>query len=168
MYPYPWRVSYHDCFGWSVSAPAYSPLVFHLTRCISPKSPKPMPSRILLADPVLVVQNGMRAILKGEDDLEVCRVVGSAPEAHRAIRRSAPDLVITSLSLEDTGGLDFVEDLRASHPDLPVLVFGRYDQAEIAKRALAVGADGYVPKSAPTETLIESLHRVIDGDTYVA
>jgi DNA-binding NarL/FixJ family response regulator len=76
--------------------------------------------------------------------------------------------VILSLSLEETGGLNFLEELRVSHPDLPVLMFGRYDQAEVAKRALAIGADGYVPKTAPTETLIESLHRVIDGDTYVA
>lgn len=125
-----------------------------------------MPLRVLLADPIEVVQDGVRAILKGEDDLEVSRVVGSAPEAHRAIRKSAPDLVITSLSLEETGGLSFLEDLRASHPDLPVLVFGRYDQPEVAKRALAVGADGYVPKNAPIGTLIGALHHVIDGGTY--
>jgi len=126
-----------------------------------------MPSRVLLADPVQVVQNGIRALLSDEEELRVCTTVGSAAEAHRAIREYAPDLVILSLSLEETGGLSFLEDLRTSYSDLPVLVFGRYDQAEVAKRALAVGANGYVPKNAPTETLIDALHQVIDGDTYV-
>ncbi|WP_251980337.1 response regulator [Salinibacter ruber] len=127
-----------------------------------------MPSRILLADPVLVVQNGIRALLSDEEELRICTTVGSAVEAHRALREYAPDLVILSLSLEETGGLNFLEELRVSHPDLPVLVFGRYDQAEVAKQALAIGADGYVPKTTPIDTLIESLHRVLDGDTYVA
>lgn len=126
-----------------------------------------MPSRVLLVDPTEVVQNGIRALLNEEEELRLCTTVGSASEAYRAIRACAPDLVIISLLLEDTGGLDFLEDLRTSHPDLPVLVFGRYDHAEVAKNALATGADGYVPKNASVETLIESLHRVIAGDTYV-
>jgi DNA-binding NarL/FixJ family response regulator len=126
-----------------------------------------MPSRILLADPIPVVQNGARDLLSDEEELRICTIVGSASEAHRAIRENAPDLVILSLSLEETGGLNFLEELRVSHPDLPVLVFGRYDQAEVVKRALAIGADGYVAKNAPAETLIEALHHVIDGETYV-
>jgi len=150
-----------------VSAPTHSPPGFFISRGVSPKSPKPMPSCILLADPVVAVQNGMRALLSHEEELKVCTTVGSASEARRAIREYAPDLVVLSLSLEETGGLSFLEELRISYSDLPVLVFGRYDQAEVAKRALAVGADGYVPKNAPAGTLIESLHHVIDGGTYV-
>src|SRR6185295_7069721 len=54
-----------------------------------------------------------------------------------------------------------------ARPDLPVIVLSSSEDPQDARKALAQGALGYVPKSASQHTLLAAIRIVLDGDVYV-
>ncbi|GAB6845291.1 two-component system KDP operon response regulator KdpE [Methylorubrum rhodinum] len=72
-----------------------------------------------------------------------------APDARTALallKRERVDLVILDLGLPDRGGHDLLQDIRADHPDLPVVVLSSRGDEAGKVEALDLGADYYVTK----------------------
>lgn len=78
-----------------------------------------------------------------------------------------PDLVLLDLTLPGTSGLQALSSVTARWPDAMVVIFSATDDAASIRRALAAGAKGFIPKTSPHKVLIDALHLVLDGGTYV-
>lgn len=65
------------------------------------------------------------------------------------------------------GGAALIEALAARHPDLPLVVLSASESAADVRRVMALGALGYVPKSASPETLLAAFKLVLAGELYV-
>ncbi len=74
--------------------------------------------------------------------------VDTLTKALRALERSLPDILLLDLSLPDSSGLQGLYRLRGAYPELPVVVLTGLDDASIADRAIAAGAQDYLVKSA--------------------
>src|SRR6185436_16622122 len=79
-----------------------------------------------------------------------------------------PGLILLDLSLPDKSGLEFIKDLRALHPDLPVLVISMHDETLYAERLLRAGANGYVMKDEGPEKILQAIRQVLSQETYVS
>jgi DNA-binding NarL/FixJ family response regulator len=124
--------------------------------------------RILIVDDHPLVRRGLTALIEHEPDLTVCAEAATLREGIEAIESSDPDLVIADLSLGIDDGLAMVEEVHAGHEDLPVLVLTMHDAPFYARRALRVGARGYVTKREMIETLLVAIRCVLDGDEFVS
>lgn len=77
--------------------------------------------------------------------------------------------MIVDLALEGgDDGLDLVKDLKTRHPQIPALVLSMYPEAVYAKRALRVGARGYVSKHQLDEMVVVAIRRLLSGATYMS
>ena len=126
------------------------------------------PRRILLVDDHPIVRQGLRRMIANERDLEVCGEAETVREARQAVRDLAPDVVVVDLSLREGDGIELVRELRAHHPDLPVLVLSMHDESVFAGRLLAAGARGYIMKQAASEQFIAAVRCVLAGGTYTS
>ncbi|HWS62329.1 MAG TPA: response regulator transcription factor [Steroidobacteraceae bacterium] len=124
--------------------------------------------RVLIIDDHPIVREGLRSILDSQDDLTICGEAETAREARIAIKRLNPDVVVTEFSLKQGDGIDLVREVRAHHPQLPILVLSSHDEAIYAERMLAAGANGYIMKQAASEQFLGSLRHVLDGHIYVS
>jgi DNA-binding NarL/FixJ family response regulator len=124
--------------------------------------------RVLIVDDHPVVRQGLRYLLEHVDDLAVCGEAETATDARAAIDRLHPDVVICDISLRQVDGIELVRNLRAHYPRLPILVLSALDEAVYSARMLALGVSGYIMKQAPTEQVLVSLRRVLDGNIYVS
>ena len=70
----------------------------------------------------------------------------SLDEALSRLERDGLDVVLLDLSLPDSQGLDTLARLRARAPAVPVVILSGLDDAELAARAVAVGAQDYLVK----------------------
>src|SRR5258708_30180146 len=122
--------------------------------------------RVLIVDDHPIVREGLRSIMEGEDDLIVCGEAETAREARDAIKELNPDVVITEFSLRQGDGIDLVREVRAHHPQLPILVLSSHDEAIYAERMLAAGANGYIMKQAASEQFLGSLRQGPRGPYY--
>ena len=95
-------------------------------------------------------------------------MVGEAADARGAIRearRSPADVVVLDVNLRDRSGLTAIDELRETGAH--VVMLSMHDEPAYARRALELGASGYVVKDAADRELVEAVHAVAAGDVYI-
>jgi DNA-binding NarL/FixJ family response regulator len=130
--------------------------------------PVPAKKRIFIVDDHAMFREGLRRLIDLEPDLTVC---GDAPDAAaglRAMRESAPDLIIVDISLDTTSGIDLIKAVKRDHEDMPVLVVSMHSESLYGDRALRAGAMGYVMKSEPATTVIAAIRKVLGGNVHIS
>lgn len=125
--------------------------------------------RVVLVDDHPVVRAGVRALLDGQDDIDVVGEAADAASALDVVAAAAPQVVLMDLSLGDgPGGVEATRQLRDS-PDAPqVLVLTTYDTEADILEAIDAGAAGYLLKDAPPEELFRAVRGTARGETVLA
>jgi DNA-binding NarL/FixJ family response regulator len=124
--------------------------------------------RIFILDDHPITRYGLGQLINHERDLVVCGEAESASRALAAIKSARPDLVLADITMPGKSGLEFIKDLRAQHPSLPVLVMSMHDESLYAERVLRAGGRGYIMKNEGGERLLEAIRQVLQGQVYVS
>jgi DNA-binding NarL/FixJ family response regulator len=124
--------------------------------------------RLLLVDDHPLVREGLRARLSTEATIQVVGEAGNAVEAMAAVELHDPTLVLMDIGMKDVNGIELTARLLDKNPNLAVLMLSMYDSVEYAQRALHAGARGYVLKDAPSSEILNALHTVAGGGTYLS
>lgn len=128
-------------------------------------SPK---SGILLVDDHPLARVGVRQMIETDPELEVCGEAGTAGEGLSATIAHSPALVISDVTLPGRSGFELVQDLAARCPRIPVLMLSMHSEFTYARRALEIGARGYIMKSADGDDLLHAIHTVLHGRIYLS
>ncbi len=92
--------------------------------------------------------------------LECVGTAADGEEAVELVERYLPDLLITDIKMPVLGGLELVQRLRRTNPDLRILIVSGYSEFEYAKRAIELGVDDYLLKPIDVSALQETLRRI--------
>ncbi len=86
----------------------------------------------------------------------------SAAEALKIARADPPQLVITDLQLEDSDGLQMVEQLKRLFPDIPVILLtGVLFDPKVVEASISKKVAAYISKTSPLENLAKEVRRLI-------
>nr|WP_274427250.1 response regulator transcription factor [Chelativorans sp. YIM 93263] len=77
------------------------------------------------------------------------------------------DLVLLDLAMPGGSGLSGLVALRALNPAIPIVVVSAYDEPQNIRRALELGASGFISKSLRMDELREAVRTVLAGEIYV-
>ena len=77
---------------------------------------------ILVADDHSVVRQGIRHLLEGENDIEVCAEAADGEEVLQLVEKHRPDLVILDITMPRLSGLEALERIRAKHPGMKTVL----------------------------------------------
>ena len=124
--------------------------------------------RIFIVDDHPMMRDGLRALISGESDLEVCGEADDALPALEQIEKLKPDLIIVDITLRSTSGLELLKDLHHRAPSVPALVISMHDESLYAERVLRAGGRGYVMKQEGGKKLMEAIRHVLNGQTFVS
>ncbi|HQW92035.1 MAG TPA: response regulator transcription factor [Ferruginibacter sp.] len=124
--------------------------------------------RILIADDHHVVRKGLRQILLDEFPTSVIEDVADAEELIKKVMHAKWDVVISDLSMPGRSGLDALQQIKLSYPDLPVLILSIHPEEQYALRALKSGASGYLSKDAAPDELVKAVKKVMLGKKYIS
>lgn len=83
------------------------------------------------------------------------------------VARFRPDVVITDVRADGSGGVDVVRVLAVRHPGTKTILFTRHADHDVLWEALGAGARGLVLKDVPGAVLVGALRQVAAGDPYV-
>ena len=76
--------------------------------------------------------------------------------------------MVTDMTMPGRSGIEFLKDVHAMFPDLPILVLSMHDEMLFAERALRAGARAYLMKDAGSPKLLEVIRLVLSGQSYVS
>ncbi len=123
--------------------------------------------RTMLVDDHAMVRAGIRRFLEKDDAIEVVAEAKSASEAQQLLAIHAVDVVLLDIKMPGTNGIELTRQLRASYPELGILVVSAFDDEPFVKAAIRAGANGYMMKSAEPIQLIRAVRNVNKGRSAV-
>lgn len=123
--------------------------------------------RLVLADDHQVVRDGLRWMLAEEEGIEVVGEAGDGAELLELLGGRSVDVVLLDLRMPEVGGLEALEKLQERFPGVRVVVLTMHDEPGYMRRAIELGASGYLLKSVGREELLEALAAVAQGHAYV-
>jgi len=121
--------------------------------------------RVLLVDAFPMVRAALTGLIEQHFAGATVQGVDTVAAAHVALSQDIPRLVLLDLQVQ--GGFELLQHLHREHLMLPVVVISGSDETEDALQALGAGAMGYVPERSDLDTLVQALHLVLAGGTYV-
>jgi len=141
-----------------------------------PPYPRPSPAGSSSADQLSVyviddhpaIAEAIRDILDDRLDMQFVGTARSAADAIEGIEHTRPDVAVVDISLEDSHGLNLVQQIRSTSPETQVVVFSMYDEVAYAERAIRAGALGYLMKSESTDSVIEAIRAAAKGEVYLS
>jgi DNA-binding NarL/FixJ family response regulator len=122
--------------------------------------------RILLADDHDVVRRGMRALLEGRPEFEVCGEARTGREAVQKSQELHPDIILMDVVMPEMNGLDATRQIRTVEPHAKVVIVSQHESEELVLQSAKAGAQGYVLKSSPNASLIQAVEAMCQGQPY--
>ncbi len=123
--------------------------------------------RVLICDDHLIVREGLRLILETESGFDL---VGEASDGAQAIELAAelqPDVILMDLRMPGMDGLTAIEHLRAEHPDIAIVILTTFNEDELMRKGLGLGARGYLLKDTDRGTLFNTIRAAARGETLL-
>jgi len=115
-----------------------------------------------------IVRQGIAMLINREADMQVCCEASNADQALAANLACRHDLAIVDMSLAGLSGLELIKRLRLKSPELTILMMSMHDEVVYAESALRAGAHGYLMKHAATDTILNAIRLVLQGELYVS
>lgn len=124
--------------------------------------------RLAIVDDHDLLRAGLRAILEQDPLFQIVAETGDGQEAIRIAARLKPDVMLMDVHLPGgLGGLDATETIVRDNPDVRVIVLTQYENREYIRRALRIGARGYMLKRSAASDLKEAIRTVHAGQRYI-
>ena len=124
--------------------------------------------KFLLVDDHTLIREALRGVLKELDEGATIFEASRWGDAARLLVEQ-PDLalVLLDLGLPDRDGFAALEEARAQHPRVPVVILSGNCDRDLVVKALDLGAVGFIPKSGEREVMLSALRLVFSGGVYI-
>jgi DNA-binding NarL/FixJ family response regulator len=125
----------------------------------------PGPIQIVIADDHHLFREALGQLLSGCPDLEVVGEASNGQEALSLCRSLRPKLALVDVQMPEMSGIEAACEIKRELPSTIVLMLTAFENPDYLMEALKAGAAGYVLKHASFQQIVESIRRVLDGDS---
>ncbi len=124
-------------------------------------------THIMIVDDHPLFRDAMKAALStlgGQVDIDEA---GSLDQVAAVLNQANDcDLILLDLKMPGIQGFAGLVYMRAQYPNVPVAVVSGQEEAAVIRRALALGASGFIPKSTAAETMRQAVRIILGGDIW--
>ncbi len=119
-----------------------------------------MPGTILVVDDEPQILNVISGILLDEGFEVLTALDGET--ALKVVAEEAPELALLDIALPGMDGLELLEELKRSHPALPVIMISAYGSVENAVRATRLGAYDFIEKPPHADKILMTVRNALE------
>jgi DNA-binding NarL/FixJ family response regulator len=123
--------------------------------------------KVMVVDDHPLMRVGVTSIVNASSDMTVVAQTGTGEEAVALFSKHKPDVTLMDLRLPGMSGVDAIRAIRSTCAAARFVVLTTYEGDADIHRALEAGAQGYVIKGMPYQTLVEALQRVCKGGRFL-
>lgn len=119
--------------------------------------------KVLIADDIQILRQGLKAILSQDQEIEVVGLAADGREAYMLCQKHRPDVVLMDMRMPEYDGSYGIRSIKAHFPEVRVLVLTTFDDRETVDAAIRSGADGYILKEMEDALVIQAVKAVCAG-----
>ncbi len=124
--------------------------------------------KILVVDDHALIREALRGVLKELKGDALVLEASDCGQTTRLIEEHPDlDLMLLDLTLPDGSGLGMLAGLRESHPAMSIVVLSALQDRDNVLKALDLGAQGFIPKSAQRAVMLSALQLIFSGGIYI-
>ncbi len=124
---------------------------------------------LIIADDHKMFIDGLLSILKDAPDLKVVLTAKNGAQVAKYLEINGADnlhLLITDLTMPEMDGIQLNKVVKENYPSLKTLVVSMHIDGGMIDKLIRNNVDGYVPKNAEKEELLNAIRSIIGGDKY--
>jgi NarL family two-component system response regulator LiaR len=122
--------------------------------------------KIVIADDHSITRDGIKILLKIQDDIELIGEASNGKEAIELCSKLKPDVVLMDLQMPLLNGIDAIRAIREKNPGIKLIALTSFADKKLVGDALRAGAISYIVKNISPEKLIEAIKSAFSGETY--
>src|SRR3954470_12249201 len=126
----------------------------------APALPLPPPIRVYVVEDQTKILKNQLKLLESSREVTIVGTALSGETACDEVPRIKPDVLLLDLGLPRMSGIDVTRVVKASTPQVEILIFTIFDEEDKVLEAVKAGASGYLLKGAPVDKIIEAIKEV--------
>ncbi len=127
-----------------------------------------MTIKFLVIDDHQLIREALRGVLKKVRRDAVLLEASTSKQAMQIVAAQPDiDIILLDLTLPDRDGFAVFAELRERYPDIAIVVLSAVQDPTKVRRALELGARGYITKSAQGDVILNALRLIVSGGVYV-
>ncbi|AUJ68822.1 MULTISPECIES: response regulator transcription factor [Pseudoalteromonas] len=119
--------------------------------------------KVFIVEDQALVRGAIAALLSLDREIEVVGEAENGQVAKEKLAKLTPDIVLTDIEMPQVTGLELAQHLQQKMPDTKVVIMTTFSKAGYIRRAITLGVNGFVLKEAPSEYLLSTLKKVMNG-----
>jgi DNA-binding NarL/FixJ family response regulator len=124
--------------------------------------------RILVADDLAVLRDGLRARLSAMHAVELLQDIDNVSAILRLVESLKPDVVVLEMWLAGTAGLPAIHELKQSSPATRIMVLTVDETEDYVRAAFQAGADGFVLKTTALTEMLAGIETILHGKRFIS
>lgn len=117
--------------------------------------------KVLIADDEENIRTALEKVVDWNSiGAYVCATAQNGREALEKIKKYAPDILLIDIRMPGKSGLEVIEQIRESNPEIRAIVLSGYDDFSYAQQAIRFGAVNYLLKPSPPEKILSAVDEV--------
>jgi DNA-binding NarL/FixJ family response regulator len=122
---------------------------------------------VLVADDHSVTRRGVQELVREAFGSVEIAEASNGPAVLAQLGTRSWDLIVLDLFMPGGNIVDVIRQIRARDPAVPILVLTFATEIEHVVQTMKAGANGFVHKHLPIDELIDAMHKVASGGTYL-
>ena len=123
--------------------------------------------KVLIVDDHRVVREGLSAILKTKDNIEVVGEAQDGQEAVEKARTLVPDVILMDVSMPRMTGVEGTRIIKREFPHIGIIALTMYEEQQYIFDLVRAGATGYLLKDSDTTQIVKAIQSVYRGESLI-
>lgn len=124
--------------------------------------------RIVIAEDHKILREGLKSLVKSNENLDIVAEAGDGVEAIRAVEKHQPHLLLLDLSMPRMSGISVIKDIKSRFPEIKILALTIHESEDYILESFHSGLDGYCLKDASQSELLMAIDCVLEGKIYLS
>jgi DNA-binding NarL/FixJ family response regulator len=120
--------------------------------------------RILIVDDDTLIREGLKMILETEEGFEIVGTAANGQDALRLCSENQPDIILMDIRMPVLDGVQATKLIKEQFNSVKILLLTTFKDSEYIRSAIRYGAEGYILKSNSSESIIECIKTIYQGN----